>query len=140
MAFGMFQGISTVDGSQSPEGVLQQSAEALFNIGIPLTAKADGPSIYATDSPGHSLSLSPEIVPTVQKQPPLPGNSLPPIAAVQQKDSLPPLPPLQPTSGDCLSPTALNPALPTTPERKRSMRNFRQVSMGVYALWNDGQN
>ena len=137
MAFGMFQGISTVNGSQSPEGVLQQSAEALFNIGIPLTAKPDGPSIYTTDSPGHSLSLSPEIVSTVQKQPPLPENSLPPIAAVQQNDSLPPL---QQPSGDCLSRTALNPALPTTPERKRSMRNFRQVSMGVYALWNDGQN
>ena len=140
MAFGMFQGISAVDGSQSSEVVLQQAAEALFNIGIPLTVKADIPSIYSLESPGRSLPLSPVVAGTVQEQPSsivLPGNPLSPIVAVQPKDSLPSL---QHPSTDCHSPMTINPALPTTPERTRSMRNFRQVSMGVYALWNAGQN
>eukprot|EP01036_Dinobryon_divergens_P023403 gene23403-31745_t len=138
LAFRMFQGISPIDGNQSPEGVLQQSAEALLNIGIPLTVKAGNTTTFMTDSPRSPPSFSPAHVDPSSSA--LSGNSLSPILAAEHPNAKDSLLSVQLPSGGCQSPMTLNPALPITPERRRSMRNFRQVSMGVYGLWNAGQN
>jgi hypothetical protein len=140
LAFRMFQGISPIDGNQSPEGVLQRSAEALLNIGIPLTVKAGNTAIFTTDSPRSPPSFSPAQGHVDPPSSALSGNSLSPVIAGGHPDAKDSLPSVQLPSEGCQSPMTLNPALPITPERRRSMRNFRQVSMGVYGLWNTGQN
>eukprot|EP00597_Dinobryon_sp_UTEXLB2267_P009581 CAMPEP_0170086644 /NCGR_PEP_ID=MMETSP0019_2-20121128/21268_1 /TAXON_ID=98059 /ORGANISM="Dinobryon sp., Strain UTEXLB2267" /LENGTH=148 /DNA_ID=CAMNT_0010303793 /DNA_START=737 /DNA_END=1183 /DNA_ORIENTATION=+ len=147
MAFNMFRGMFALDGSLSPADLFQQAVDQLLQLNIPITRKEDHPS-YLTFLTNHltntnnmehhkniSNSNNSSTLTTPSKQPPL-VEVVTPIHSTIDNNSSPILPPLSVTGvGDSPIMDTISPNTTRTP--LKSLRSFRQVSMGVYGVWKD---
>jgi len=129
MAFNMFRGLFTLDGSQSPADLFLQAIDQLLQLNIQITRKEDQPS-YLNFLTNHLNSNSNSTLTTPSKQPPL----VDVVTPIITEDTNSPLsfPPMDSPLVDNISP----PNSSTRPPMK-SLRSFRHVSMGVYGVWSD---